>query len=91
MARITVRTEGTSFEVPDGSRFYEYAQENTSILFGCGKGECGTCIITIVRGRENLNTPAHDEWLKLQKMGATPGQRLACQMIVKKGEIEIEY
>jgi len=91
MARITVRNEGTSFEMPDNAPFVDYARDSTSIMFGCMKGECGMCIITIVKGKENLNPPVHEEWLKLQKMGASSGARLACQLWVKKGEIEIEY
>jgi ferredoxin len=91
MARITVRNEGTSFEMPDGERLYEYAKEHTSILFGCGVGTCKMCMITIVKGIGNINPPMHEEWQKLRMMNATPGQRFACQVYVKKGEVEIEY
>lgn len=90
MARVHVRNEGVSIDVPDGGRFYDYASDSASIVFGCTKGECGMCIITVVKGMENLNPPAHEEWLKLRKMGASPGQRLACQIYVKKGDVEIE-
>jgi ferredoxin len=91
MAKVTIRNEGVSFEVPDGSRLMEYAQKNSNLPFGCENGKCGTCICTIIKGMENISPRQHDEWFLLQKRGATSGQRLACQIWVKKGEVEIEY
>ncbi len=91
MAKVTIMNEGVSFEVPDGARLLDYIKENSSLPFGCEGGTCGTCICTVLKGLENLNPRNHEEWLHLQKRGATPSQRLACQIWVKKGEIEIEY
>jgi ferredoxin len=91
MAKVTIRNEGISFEVPDGARLLEYAKEGSAMPFGCENGKCGTCICTVIKGMENLNPKAHEEWLYLQKKGATPSQRLACRIWVKKGEVEIEY
>ena len=91
MAKITIINEGVSFEMPDGGRLMDYATENSAMLFGCGGGRCGTCICTIMKGVENLRERGHDEWLYLQKIGASPNQRLACMIWVKRGEVTLEY
>ena len=88
---MTIINEGVSFEVPDNSRLMEHAKEHSSMPFGCESGRCGTCICTVTKGIENLSPKAHEEWALLQKRGAYPNQRLACQIWVKKGEVEIEY
>lgn len=91
MAKVTIVNDAISFEVPDGARLLDYAKDKSSMPFGCENGRCGTCVCTIVKGIENLNPKQHDEWLLLQKRGATPSQRLACQIWVMKGEVAIEY
>jgi 2Fe-2S ferredoxin len=91
MAKVRVRNEGTEFVVPDGEKLIEYAKKNSSLLFGCEKGECGVCICSVSKGGENVFPKTQREELTLAKMSAYPSQRLACQIKVKKGEIEIEY
>jgi ferredoxin len=91
MARVRIRNEGVEFEVPDGDWLRPYAEKHSNVLFGCGKGECGTCICSISKGSENVEPRTQREELTLAKMGAYPSQRLACQIKVKKGEVEIEY
>ncbi len=91
MAKIIIRNEGISIDVPDGAKLLDYIKENSSMLFGCENGQCGTCMCTIMKGRENLNDPTHGEWAYLKSRNATSGQRLGCQLYVKKGEVEIEY
>lgn len=49
-------------------------------MFNCGGyGQCGTCIVEVVEGMENISprTPVEDK--KLQKK---PHYRLACQALV---------
>ncbi len=89
MAMVRIVNDNSSFEVPDGARLLDYARER--MQFGCENGTCGICLCTIVKGKENLNMPAHEEWTLLQKKGARTSQRLACQVWVMKGEVEIEY
>ncbi|RCJ21943.1 iron ABC transporter substrate-binding protein [Nostoc minutum NIES-26] len=45
-----------------------------------GYGQCGTCIVEIVEGIENLSTPTDVENRKLKKKPAN--YRLACQTLV---------
>ena len=91
MAKVRIRNDGTEFEVPDGGLLMPYAQKHSSILFGCGKGECGTCICSVSKGSENVNPKTKKEEETLSRMSAYPSQRLACQIKIKKGEVEIEY
>ncbi len=91
MAKVRIRNENVEFEVPDGQPLMPYAQEKSAMLFGCGKGECGTCICAVSKGKENVNPKTQREEMTLAKMSAYPTQRLACQIVIKKGEVEIEY
>jgi ferredoxin len=85
-----VKMNGTVIEIPDGSRLLDYARD-AGMLFGCESGHCGTCICKIVKGIENLNGKSASEELLLAKRSAQKNERLACQIWIKKGEIEIEY
>ncbi|MBU0591183.1 (2Fe-2S)-binding protein [Candidatus Micrarchaeota archaeon] len=91
MAKVTILNEGVTFEVPDGSRLLEYAKKHSNMLFGCEQGKCGVCRCNIAKGFENLNQKTSEEEHTLTRLGAYPSQRLACKIIVKKGEVEIEY
>jgi ferredoxin len=44
-----------------------------------GRGACGKCVITVLRGAEGLGSPASHEVEVLAKNGADPDQRLSCQ------------
>lgn len=91
MARVRIRNEGTEFEMPDNEWLLEYAKKNSAMVFGCEKGECGLCICSISKGAENVNPKTQREELTLAKMSAYPSQRLACQIKIKKGMVELEY
>ena len=91
MAKLTIRNEQKQIDIPDGARLLEYAKAQSNMLFGCENAECGTCLCTVVKGAENLNARNHKEDVFLKGIGATSGQRLGCQVWVKKGEVEIEY
>jgi len=60
------------------------------IAYGCEDGLCGTCIVKIVEGSENVTEITDKEKQTLEVMGMNDGEhRLACQCNVK-GDIEIE-
>jgi adenylate cyclase len=44
-----------------------------------GRGRCSTCRVRVVRGQDHLPPPSEDELRVLQRIGAGPGTRLACQ------------
>ena len=91
MAKVTITNDNATFEVPDGSRLLDYAKANSSMPFGCGAGSCGVCICSVVKGAENLNLKTQVEEQTLTRMNVYPSQRLACQIVVKKGEVVVEY
>lgn len=91
MAKVTVVNDNITFEVEDGERLLPFLKEKTPMLFGCGKGRCGLCICNILKGMENLNERSQQEIAVLHSKNAYPGQRLACLLQIKKGEVEIEY
>ncbi|OCJ00363.1 adenylate cyclase [Rhizobium sp. AC27/96] len=45
-----------------------------------GKGQCSTCRVQIIEGAENLPPPESMEQKTLNRIGATPDVRLACQL-----------
>jgi len=90
LAKVRIKNEGTVIEVPDGADLKNYLKD-TGISFGCERGECGVCICAISKGGDNVERKSQREELTLAKIGAYPTQRLACQLRIKKGEIEIEY
>jgi len=91
MATVKVVNDNVTFEVPDGEYLLPYFKENTSMLFGCEKGQCGICICMVLKGIENLNEKSQKEVEVLHSKGAYPNQRLACLLKIKWGEVEIEY
>lgn len=91
MARVRIKNEGTTIDVPDGADLRDYLRENSAMVFGCEKGECGLCICHISKGADNLVSRSAHEGITLASKANYPTQRLACQLRIKKGEIEIEY
>ncbi|VVC02899.1 Na(+)-translocating NADH-quinone reductase subunit F [Candidatus Bilamarchaeum dharawalense] len=90
MAKVKIINDGGTLEIPDGSRLLDYTKE-TGMLYGCESGQCGTCICKVIKGKENLNSRSASEELILAKRSAQTNERLACQIWIKKGEVEIEY
>jgi adenylate cyclase len=45
-----------------------------------GRGRCSTCRVRIERGHETLPAPRSNEQRVLERVGAPPGVRLACQV-----------
>lgn len=93
MAKITVKNENKTFEIPDGSQLLHYLWQETSFPQGCEDGTDTICACVILKGSENLNAKTHKEIVTLADAGMpnSSRNRLACQIIVKKGEIELEY
>lgn len=59
--------------------------EDTPVNFGCRIGMCGTCIIKITEGIENVSEKNEDE----EFFSNESNERLACQCLIK-GDVEIE-
>ncbi len=87
-----IHFEDSSFppvKVPEGDNLSEHLHAcNSTILFGCRSGICGTCLIEVVDG--NVAPPSREEREAL--VVYAPGNsraRLACQLIAC-GELTIK-
>ena len=93
MAKLSLRNEGITLEIPDGAAVLPFLWEKTSFPQGCEDGTTAICACVILKGEENVNPKTHNEIVTLQKAGQpnSSRNRLACQLYIKKGEVVIEY
>jgi ferredoxin len=88
MAVIKFLEEGKEVVAADGANLRYKAMENGIDLYtlvgkmmNCGGyGQCGTCVVEIVEGEENLSPRTKVEERKLRKR--PENCRLACQVMV---------
>lgn len=92
MAKFTIQNRNKSAEVPDGQLTILQAGEKAGVdmEFGCRDCSCGTCVIEVVQGMENISEPTDQELDVLDTWNKDPEQyRLACCVKVMKGEVMI--
>lgn len=90
MAKIIFVDEGTSVEVPDGTRLQDAIdQAGADIPFGCREGDCATCMIEVLDGMDNLGPPNDNEEVTLMDDELDAGIRLACQCRIAHGTVSI--
>lgn len=86
MAKLLFDHSGEEVELPDGSAVAA-ACEEAGVPFACTEGICGTCVIEIKMGEENLSPPTQEEE---DFLGAgCCKERLACQCRIKSGTVRI--
>lgn len=95
MANIKFVHEDKEVVAADGVNLREKALENKIDIYtlkgkmlNCGGyGQCGTCIVEVLEGMENLSerTPAEEKKLKKKP----DSYRLSCQTMVNGGEVTI--
>ena len=81
--RITIEySDGQRVRVVKGTSVLEASQSaNIPHASVCGgRGRCSTCRVKVVSGIEALPPPAAEEQKVLDRVGAGPGVRLACQL-----------
>lgn len=79
-ARLTFKDIDVTVMVPVGVRVIEISEKvGSSIIYGCREGDCGTCMMRVVDGWENLSTPSVVEDKVLRENAAGKHYRLACQ------------
>ena len=90
MPKVEFVTDGVTIEVEMGVQLASIVDdEGLSVPFGCRDAQCGTCMITVHEGIENLQPASDDERETLSMNDADENQRLCCQAIVK-GDLKIE-
>ena len=79
-ANLTFKDIGLTVSVPAGVRVIEISEKvGAGIVYGCREGDCGTCMMKIEDGWENLSTPSVIEDKVLKDNLAGRHYRLACQ------------
>ncbi|MBF1991239.1 2Fe-2S iron-sulfur cluster-binding protein [Fischerella thermalis] len=94
MGNIKFVKENKEIIAADGANLRQKALENGIDIYklwgkmmNCGGyGQCGTCIVEIIEGQENLSPPTQAENRFLKKKPAN--YRLACQTVVN-GQVSV--
>lgn len=89
MAKLIFDNTGEEKELDDESGIAE-ACEEAGVPFACTEGICGTCIVEVVDGNENLSPPSEAEIDFLGETG-TCKERMACQCKIMKGQVKITF
>ena len=74
-------------EIADGSPIKDEC-EDLGVPFACEEGVCGTCVVEVEEGMENLSPFTQEE---LDFLGEQDCERLACQCKLMKGEVKLRY
>ena len=88
MAKLILNDGEKEEEITDGSEIKQVCEEKFNIPFGCKDGICGTCIIQVDKGNENLSQKNEKE---KDLLPDNDNERLSCQCKIKKGVVKIRY
>ena len=90
----TLNINGVEQELEENEEIQSYCEDG-GIPFACTEGICGTCVIEIEEGSENLSDPTEEEYDFLgDDVAGGEGsgkERLACQCKIKCGTVKIKY
>lgn len=86
MAKL-IFNENEETTLEDGAPIKEVC-EDSGVPFACEEGVCGTCVIEVEEGMENLSPFTQEEEDFLGEMGC---ERLACQCRIKSGSVKIKF
>ncbi len=77
----TARTRGRDRALSGhGSLLRQCLEAGLPVASSCsGRGACGRCMVLVLQGEAALTPPGPHERLVLERNGAAPGVRLACQ------------
>jgi len=84
MPQITI--DGKGEKLSEGEPI-KAACEALGVPFGCEAGSCGTCVITIESGMENL-LPKNDMEIDMR---LRDNERLACQARIGAGDVSATW
>lgn len=83
MPRITFAVTGETYEVPEGTQFLDFCQENNLPHdFGCTVGSCGTCALVVTEASGELPPVGDEEAETVEMATGEEGARLGCQLVV---------
>jgi ferredoxin len=87
MAKLVFENTGEEKELEEDSPLHEFCEE-AGVPFACTEGVCGTCVIEITDGMDNLSEYTQEE---KDLLGDKGSERLACQCKIKGGCVKIKY
>ena len=87
MAKLIFENTNEEKEVDNDSAIQEICEE-AGVPFACTEGVCGTCVIEVVDGMENLSGFTQEE---KDFLGEQDFERLACQCRIKNGCVKIKF
>ena len=89
MAQLKFLNSGEEFELADNTSIQPPCEE-VGVPFACSEGICGTCIVEVVEGKENLTAPTEAELNFLGEEGVCK-ERMACQCKIKGGCVKLRF
>ena len=87
MAKLIFGNSEEEIEIADGSEITEACEEQ-GVPFACTEGVCGTCVIEVTDGMENLSPFTQEEKDFLVEQDR---ERLACQCKIRGGCVRINF
>lgn len=87
MAKLIFENTKEEKNLENGSSIQE-ACEDAGVPFACTEGVCGTCVIEVTEGMENLSEFTLEEQ---DFLGELHCERLACQCRIIDGSVKIKH
>jgi len=87
MAKIIFEENGEEYDLPDNSPITEVC-EQAGVPFACTEGVCGTCVVEVIDGMENLSEFNQAE---ADFLGELDRERLACQCKINSGCVKLKF
>lgn len=87
MAKLVFVDTHDEVEIADGEPIAS-ACEEAGVPFACTEGVCGTCVVEVKEGMENLSPFTREEE---DFLGEMDRERLACQCKIKGGCVKISF
>jgi adenylate cyclase len=80
--RVRMEPAGVELDVPAGERLLDAAdaQARPGLPVACRAASCGACLVRVLHPDAPFEPPAARERELLATLGATPDQRLGCQL-----------
>ncbi|MEB2680870.1 (2Fe-2S)-binding protein [Chlamydia suis] len=91
MAKLIISADGENqeFDLEDGAPIAE-ACENAGVPLACTEGVCGTCVVEVLEGANNLTEFSEAEQDFLGEPESS-NERLACQCCIKSGCVKLTF
>lgn len=91
MPKVTFKDTGDTVDVEVGKPLKDLAKEQGwPIAFGCEDGVCGTCIVEVKEGKDNLSPMEEVEDQTLDMMCMKDGEHRLCCQCKANGDISIK-